>query len=225
MSNNLWEVKKLDDLRHLLLNETSRPIILLVTPDFCDDKTKSLLRKYIKIQTRKFTDMLFLYFTSNKDDHGKLNPILSNDINEYPKIFCIKDSRNILMHVSRADNTEILNEFFNLLNEQYQNIIEYTVNNDTSNNETTNNNNNNNTNNNAMNNTNNATNEQIQNQPQMNQTNQVNQMYNMQINRRKTINKINSLKERYEIMLKKFMKDCKSRQKKENKILALAKDI
>lgn len=108
MSNNIFEVKNLEDLKTLM--ETNVTIILGLTSDKNDNNTKVMIKKFLKRKSEQFPIITFIYMYVSEDykNNASLN-ILKGD--NYPKIYHIRNNNQILVSVEDADYESIYESF------------------------------------------------------------------------------------------------------------------
>lgn len=107
-SNNIFEVAKLEDLKSLM--ESNITVILGLTCSLTDNKTKIMIRKFLKRKSEQFSLITFIYMEVLEEYRktGSLN-ILKGD--NYPKVYHIRNSNQLLLSVEDADYDGIYDSF------------------------------------------------------------------------------------------------------------------
>jgi hypothetical protein len=113
--SNIFEVKNLEDLKTLM--ESNITVILGLTCNSTDSKTKVMIRKFLKRKSEKFSLITFIYMNVSEEyrQKGSLN-ILKGD--NYPKVYHIRNSNQVLVSVEDADYEGIY-ESFNQVEKYY----------------------------------------------------------------------------------------------------------
>jgi len=107
-NSNLFECEKLDDIKIFI--ESSKIIFfgfVLKETNKCD---KILIRRFFKLKSKEYPNILFIYYVANEYDLGKISPFLPMEKDKYPAIFqskeqnvyfslCGKISKNKLEHI------------------------------------------------------------------------------------------------------------------------------
>lgn len=117
---NIYEVTTLEDLKTLM--ESNVTVILGLTCSNTPNSTKAMIRKFLKRKSEKFHLITFIYMHVS-DDHkntGSLN-ILKGD--NYPKVYHIRNSNQVLVSVEDADYEGIY-ESFNQVEKYYTKEME-----------------------------------------------------------------------------------------------------
>jgi len=114
---NIAEVTHVEGIESLLKNSPTRFIILACTLKSTPNDTKIYIRKWLKTTSKKFSNILFLYFCASTKDLGKMS-LLPDDVNGYPFIYHIVDVKNILVKVNNA-NSETIRDSFDQVKEYY----------------------------------------------------------------------------------------------------------
>ena len=107
---NIAEVTHVEGIEKLLKNSFTRFVILAFTLKSTPNDTKIYIRKWLKETSKKFSNILFLYFCADKKDLGKMN-LLPDDDSGYPFIYHIVDVKNILVKVNNANSETIIDSF------------------------------------------------------------------------------------------------------------------
>ena len=117
--SNIVEVKNVSDLKHIV-GKNMTVILGLVLPS-TDNKTKVMIRKFLKRKSEKFPLLTFVYMeVSNKDRVSSLN-ILQGDDDDYPKVYHIRGGNNFFVEVPAATKTKltkVLKQFKNIIFEK-----------------------------------------------------------------------------------------------------------
>ena len=108
MTSNIFEVKNLEDLKTLM--ESNVTIILGLTCCSTDTKTKSMIKKFLKRKSEQFSLITFIYMDVSEEYKkiGSLN-ILKGD--NYPKVYHIRNSNQVLVSIENADYDGIYESF------------------------------------------------------------------------------------------------------------------
>lgn len=118
---NLFEAENYNVLFKSLVNSRKEFIILTLVLEKNDKHIKSMIRKFIKKKSQKYLNLTFIYYVVQKDDLGKINPILGTDLSKYPKMYHIFDVEDILGCVESIDNDECLDDLFSNLEDKFYN--------------------------------------------------------------------------------------------------------
>ena len=111
--SNIKHIKYVDGIEILLKSNPNKFVIMGITLETTPDDMKIFIRKWLKILSKKFPNILFLYFCASKDDLGKFT-ILSEDILKYPMIIHIYNINNICCLVTNADPNSINDAFLKM---------------------------------------------------------------------------------------------------------------
>lgn len=106
--SNIFEVKNLEDLKTLM--ESNVTVILGLTCTSTDSKTKVMIRKFLKRKSEQFNLITFIYMNVSDEYRttGSLN-ILKGD--NYPKVYHIRNSNQVLVSIEDADYEGIYESF------------------------------------------------------------------------------------------------------------------
>lgn len=107
-SSNIFEIRKLEDLKYLM--ETNVTVILGLTCNLTDTKTKIMIRKFLKRKSEQFSLITFIYMDVSEEYRKtcSLN-ILKGD--NYPKVYHIRNGNQLLVSVENADYEGIYGSF------------------------------------------------------------------------------------------------------------------
>lgn len=119
MANNLWEIVNFDDLTRLLRNSEKKFLVLAVLNNDTKEHIRIMIRKFMKDKSKIYSKVTFLIYKAQKNDFGKMDPLLDKDQTKYPKIFHIYDVRQVLSGTMSIDNKEILEDDFKEYHEHY----------------------------------------------------------------------------------------------------------
>lgn len=206
---NIAQVTYVEGIEKLLKEGPTRFVILALTLDTTPLSTKIYIRKWLKATSKKFPNILFLYFCAKDDDLGKMN-LLPEDTKDYPYIYHIVDTKNILVKVDGANPSTIV-ESFSQVEKHYIKDLEKSLSNENNDDEITNDDNdeNNNEQNSENNNKKNEDMKKIMlKQREIQQNNKLEQ--------KKLMEKVNVLNECADKFRKKFLKDIKKRKLEES---------
>jgi len=116
---NLAEVNYAGDILKLLQNNTSRFAILVITLESTPENVKIYTRRWLKTKSKQFPNVMFAYFcASNNDVKGSNIDLISKDVNGYPYIYHIVDTKKIFVKVENA-NSESINSSFDAVKQYY----------------------------------------------------------------------------------------------------------
>lgn len=119
MTNNLWEIIKFEDLIFLLKNAEKKFIVLSIITNETTDVVKKLIKKVLKEKSKIYPKVTFLLYKAKSQDFGKLQPMFNNDTTQYPKLYHIWNTQEILTGVISIDNKEIIENSFEDFHEVY----------------------------------------------------------------------------------------------------------
>lgn len=105
---NIYEVTNLFDLKTLMQNNLT--VILGFTTPYNTDKEKAVVRKFLKRKSEIFPLITFVYMEVSDKDRQTLN-ILKFDKEEFPKVYHIRDGKDILVDVPHADLNSLVESF------------------------------------------------------------------------------------------------------------------
>lgn len=108
MNTNIFEVKKLNDLKSIM--QTCVTVIVGFTLPETPRETKIMIRKFLKNKAKIFKLITFIYMEVTDEDRNTLS-ILKGDKSEFPKIFHIRDGNKIFVSVNSADQESIYQSF------------------------------------------------------------------------------------------------------------------
>jgi len=121
--DNLWEIMKYDDLQYLLKRAKNKFVVLSVITSDTSSEIRKLIKLFIINKAKKYSKVTFLYYKAKDEDVGKKPPIFNDDKSSYPKLFHIWNSESNMMILSgilSVDNSELLEESFEDLDEMYE---------------------------------------------------------------------------------------------------------
>jgi hypothetical protein len=157
---NIFEVTNISDLKNILKNNLT-VVIGLVLKD-TSGLLKVIIRRFLKRKSESFPLLTFVYMDVLDEHIEHLHKMFKCVKEDYPKIFHIRDSVNILVDVFNADEVKIY-ESFAAVEPYYLNEMVENNNSNNINNNSNNDNNNNSNNDNIKNNLNNSNNDDIKN--------------------------------------------------------------
>jgi FlaA1/EpsC-like NDP-sugar epimerase len=106
--NNIFEVTNLKDLKTLM--ESNVTVILGLTCDSVDNKTKVMIRKFLKRKSEQFSLITFIYMdVSEKNRTITTLNILKGD--NYPKVYHIRNNNQVLVSIVDADYEGVYESF------------------------------------------------------------------------------------------------------------------
>jgi len=156
---NIFEVTNISDLKNILKNNLT-VVIGLVLKD-TSGLLKVIIRRFLKRKSESFPLLTFVYMDVLDEHIEHLHKMFKCVKEDYPKIFHIRDSVNILVDVFNADEVKIYESFAAVepyyLNEMVENNNSNNsnnINNNSNNSKENNNSNNYKENNNSNNNSN-----------------------------------------------------------------------
>jgi hypothetical protein len=114
---NIFEVSQLSDLKTLVGSHMT--VIIGFTLSETPTKMKIYIRKFLKSKAKLFPSLTFIYMVVSDKDRNKLS-ILQGDNDVYPKMYHIRDGKNILVEVLSATR-ETIEESFKSVEEHYIN--------------------------------------------------------------------------------------------------------
>ena len=115
MNTNIMEVSNLTDLKKIVSSHIT--IIIGFTLPSTPQKLKIIIRKFLKQKSISYPTLTFVYMVVSDKDRNTLS-ILKGDDCDYPKIYHIRDGKNILVEVLSATQ-ETINESFNSVEKYY----------------------------------------------------------------------------------------------------------
>lgn len=217
MSENIWQVDMFSDLVGFLKNTSTDYIVLSLVLKNTQQEIRSDIKKFIKRKAKEFPNVMFLFYTVQQQDVGKISFIKGN-FDSYPMMCHIKTSSNeVMTYLEGIDGIEPMEECWDIVERHYvanlknsknkgqrvseqsgqssgqgsmngQNFAQNTINN-------------------------------LQTNPMQNKMNQqLTQQMNEMAERRKIVKKLTYLKEKAEEYTLEFMEDCRLRKKEEEKI-------
>jgi len=157
---NIFEVTNISDLKNILKNNLT-VVIGLVLKD-TSGLLKVIIRRFLKRKSESFPLLTFVYMDVLDEHIEHLHKMFKCVKEDYPKIFHIRDSVNILVDVFNADEVKIY-ESFAAVEPYYLNEMVENNNSNNINNNSNNDNNNNSNNDNIKNNLNNSNKDDIKN--------------------------------------------------------------
>lgn len=195
MSENIWQVDMFDDLVGFLKNSSVDYIVLSLIIKNTPSDIRSTIKKFIKRKAEVFPNVMFLFYTVQSQDVGKIN-FIKGKVDSYPMMCYIKTSSNeVMTYVEGVDGTEPLDECWNMVekhfianlkNKQQNKISETSYN-------------------------------SLEMQNQGYQTNQNFSQVDKFAEQRKLVKKLSYLKEKADEYTLEFMEDCRLRKKEEEK--------
>lgn len=105
MSQNLWQIVKYEDLIYNLKKSEKQFIVLSLILSTTKDKTKKMIKRYIKNKSQQYPQLTFLYYLVKDNDIGR-NGLFHNDLSKYPKILHIYDIKELLIGVTYGQNDQ-----------------------------------------------------------------------------------------------------------------------
>jgi len=108
--NNIFEIKTPDDIEFLLKSSEGKFIVLSFTLKNTPIEEKIQIRKWLKVKSNIYSNVMFLYMCVDDDYFGKLSIIKENK-DKYPLMYYIFNVNNICLSVDNLD-LEGLNESF-----------------------------------------------------------------------------------------------------------------
>lgn len=96
---NLFMVVTLEDLLHLLRESKGKHVALSVVIDETPDEIKSMIKRFIKVKSKIFTNVLFLYFIAKPKYFGRPDKIIPKDKSLYPAMHFIYNVEHLLASI------------------------------------------------------------------------------------------------------------------------------
>lgn len=199
MSENIWQVDMFSDLIGFLKNGGADYIVLSLVVKNTPSDIRSTIKKFIKRKAEVFPNVMFLFYTVQAQDVGKIN-FLKGTLDSYPMMCYIKTSSNeVMTYVEGVDGVDALDECWNIVENHFITNLK-----------------------NREQNKQNKTSEKSSNSFEMqNQGNSMNQNF-AQVDKfaeqRKLVKKLSYLKEKADEYTLEFMEDCRLRKKEEEKL-------
>jgi hypothetical protein len=113
--SNIVEVTNLFDLKQIM--QSCMTVILGFTVPVTPDDAKVMVRKFLKRKAEKFPLITFVYMEVSDQDRQTLN-ILRGTIDQYPKIYHIRQGNDVLVNVQAA-NIKTINKSFDEVEKYY----------------------------------------------------------------------------------------------------------
>lgn len=112
---NIMEVTNIDDLKKIM--KTCETLVLGFTTPKTPNESKNIVRKFLKRKSEIFRLITFVYMEVSDSDRLVLN-ILSGPEESFPKMYHIRNGKDILVSVQAA-NIESINESFKAVEPYY----------------------------------------------------------------------------------------------------------
>jgi len=119
MSQNLYQIQKYSDLVDFLKGGKDKFIILTLIDDNTDTNIRNMLKKYIKDKSKKFTNVLFLYYVVKPEDAGRVHIGKEDLTKSTPKMLHIYDVHTLLIGISQIDSVEDVEHTFGQVEKYY----------------------------------------------------------------------------------------------------------
>lgn len=206
MSENIWQVDAFSDLVGFLKSGSTDYIVLsLVIKDSPQD-VKSIIKKFIKRKAENFPNVMFLFYTVQPQDIGKIN-FIKGTKDSYPMMCYIETlSNEVMTYVEGIDGLDPLNECWEIVEKKFiSNLNEHVKNN--------------NQNNQQKFSEKSSVSFETQNNQNFAQNNQNFAQIDKFAEQRKIMKKLTYLKEKADEYTLEFIEDCAKRKKEEEKIL------
>lgn len=197
MSENIWQVDMFSDLVGFLKNGGADYIVLSLVIKNTPSDIRSTIKKFIKRKAEVFPNIMFLFYTVQAQDVGKIN-FLKGTLDSYPMMCYIKTATNeVMTYVEGIDGIEPLDECWSMVEKAFIANLKNTQQNS------------------QQNKTSGKSSDtfEMQNQNQQNFA-QVDKF----AEQRKLVKKLSYLKEKADEYTLGFMEDCRLRKKEEEKI-------
>lgn len=213
MSENIWQVDMFSDLVGFLKSGSTDYIVLSLITKNTQQDLKSLIKKFIKRKAESFPNVMFLFYTVQSADVGKIN-FIKETVDSYPMMRYIKTSTNeVMTYVEGIDCQEPLDECWSIVEKHFIMNLKNSQNNGQNNNQ------NNNQHNNQNNNKNQISEKSLNSFELQNNQAQTFAQVDKFAEQRKIVKKLTYLKERADEYTLEFMEDCRLRKKEEEKLL------
>ena len=122
--NNLWEILKYEDLMFFLRDSNDKIVVLSLVHTTTKDEYKSMMKKYIKLKSRKYPNILFLYYTVRPADmNKKFSLIEKENLSRYPKMCHIFNRDTILAEMHSIHSVDLLDDLFSNVEDEYDNLL------------------------------------------------------------------------------------------------------
>ena len=119
MYENIWQVDEFNDLVGFLKNTKSDYIVLSLVLKDTSSELKSLIKKFIKRKAELFPNVMFLFYTVQSQDVGKIN-FIKGTKDSYPMMCPIKTSSNeVMTYLEGIDSIEPINECWSLVEKHF----------------------------------------------------------------------------------------------------------
>ncbi len=112
---NIMEIINVDDLKKIM--STSETLVMGFTVPETSNELKNVVRKFLKRKSEIFKLITFVYMEVSESDRCVLN-ILKGSENTFPKIFHIRNGKDILVSVQAA-NSDTIKESFKAVEKYY----------------------------------------------------------------------------------------------------------
>jgi spore coat protein CotF len=203
MSENIWQVDMFSDLVGFLKSGSTDYIVLsLITKNTTPD-LKSVIKKFIKRKAEIFSNVMFLFYTVQSADVGKIN-FIKGTLNSYPMMCYIKTSSNeVMTYVEGIDGIEPLDECWNIVEKHFITNLKNHQQNSQQNSQQNKN----------------QISEKSANSFEMQNQGQTFAQVDKLAEQRKIVKKLTYLKEKADEYTLEFMEDCRLRKKEEEKLL------
>lgn len=201
MSENIWQVDMFSDLVGFLKSGSADYIVLSLVLKTTPSEIRSIIKKFIKRKAENFPNVMFLFYTVQPQDIGKIS-FIKGTKDSYPMMCHIKTSTNeVMTYLEGIDGIEPIDKCWEMVEKHF-----------------------------IVNLKNKQKNKQNQNNSSMrssesfdiqNQGNQITQNF-AQVDKlaeqRKLVKKLTYLKEKADEYTLEFMEDCRLRKKEEEKL-------
>lgn len=112
---NIMEIININDLKKVM--NTSETIVMGFTVPETPNELKNIIRKFLKRKSEVFKLITFVYMEVSESDRHVLN-ILKGSENTFPKIYHIRNGKDILVSVQAA-NSDTIKESFKAVEKYY----------------------------------------------------------------------------------------------------------
>lgn len=122
---NIWHIDSFQKLISFLKNSKDKYIVLGIVLQNTPDRTKIMMRKYMKNKSREYSKhskILFLYYVVENEKYLTKANFLSKDLSEYPKMCHIFDGTHMMIEIKSIDNSQIMDESFQIMKEHYDKL-------------------------------------------------------------------------------------------------------
>lgn len=119
MSGNIYQVDMFNDLVGFLKSGSTDYIVLSLVVKNTPSDIRSIIKKFIKRKAEVFSNVMFLFYTVQAQDVGKIN-FIKGTLDSYPMMCYIKTSTNeVITYVEGIDGIDPLDECWGIVEKAF----------------------------------------------------------------------------------------------------------